>query len=467
MDKATFIEKAKAICQESFHAYFVENDFIKSCKDMPTDRFKSFCIDKLHTCVNYESFMDYLMPTDCYESSAIAENIQLHVPFATEDLCVILLTADINYLVDNGYVLQLHGRTSFVVTQKQEKLEILHLHFALPHKTIRNTHLHGQQEGKDLYINPQANEGAATAAGMYSPNGLIFYQLSGTEQIGLVNESLLKLLGYTSNKELRAHTQGQLEKLVLPEDWPRVRRELSKRDRNKVFNLNASFLGKDGRIVKALLRGHYVENHNQFYILSITPLLVPDEEFAYGDFSEEEKYAEDYSIPYELFLKIALDIFVQYGRERGIPYLLELCTSVLNAHNGWICDVRELDKPMKLVCYYTAPGRKKLLPLKIPSRCSLYYCHKHLTNVFNHFSEMPEPLPSLCFNLGISSLAYHIISFGGKESFILYFLRQENNKPWTENEKKIMHYASKMFALLLDDYAKKHPNQDCLSGGAQ
>ena len=122
MDKETFIKKAQEICRASFIAYFVENNFPKSCKDMPTERFKSFCTDKLHSCVNYEAFMDYLMPTDCYEKSAIAENIEIHVPFATDELCVILLTADINYLVDNGYVMQFHCRTSYVVVQRQGKL---------------------------------------------------------------------------------------------------------------------------------------------------------------------------------------------------------------------------------------------------------------------------------------------------------------------------------------------------------
>mgnify|MGYP003528225272 CR=1 FL=1 len=37
----------------------------------------------------------------------------------------------------------------------------------------------------------------------------------------------------------------------------------------------------------------------------------------------------------------------------------------------------------------------------------------------------------------------------------------------TENEKKIMRYTSKMFAMLLDTYAQKHPVQSILNGGAQ
>ena len=34
------------------------------------------------------------------------------------------------------------------------------------------------------------------------------------------------------------------------------------------------------------------------------------------------------------------------------------------------------------------------------------------------------------------------------------------------NEKRIMHYTSKMFAMLLDGYAQKHPQQSVLNGGA-
>ena len=52
LDKAAFIAEAKQICLESFLAYFVENDMAKSCRHMPTDRFKSFCIKELHNHVD-------------------------------------------------------------------------------------------------------------------------------------------------------------------------------------------------------------------------------------------------------------------------------------------------------------------------------------------------------------------------------------------------------------------------------
>ena len=39
---------------------------------------------------------------------------------------------------------------------------------------------------------------------------------------------------------------------------------------------------------------------------------------------------------------------------------------------------------------------------------------------------------------------------------MLFFQRQEKAKHWTANEKKIMHYTSKMFALLLNRYFQKH-----------
>ena len=48
----------------------------------------------------------------------------------------------------------------------------------------------------------------------------------------------------------------------------------------------------------------------------------------------------------------------------------------------------------------------------------------------------------------------------------IYFLRQKESKPWTENEVKIMNYTAKMFALLLEDYAKKNPVQSVFNGGA-
>ena len=68
----------------------------------------------------------------------------------------------------------------------------------MPHKNIRNIHFRDQEEDRNLYINPsseQATKDAATAAGMYSPNGLIFYQISGKEQINLTNAALFKLFG--------------------------------------------------------------------------------------------------------------------------------------------------------------------------------------------------------------------------------------------------------------------------------
>ena len=469
LDKATFIEKAKQICLESFWAYFVDNDMPKSCANMPPERFKSFCINTLHTHVDYKDFMDYILPTTEYEHSALVEDLRMQAPFATEELCVIFLTAKVFFVIDNGYKIQYNVRISYVVTQKQGKLEILHLHFSLPHKNIRNIYLHDQKEERSLYISPsseQSTRGAATAAGMYSPNGLIFYQISGKEQVNLVNDALLKLLGYAGNRDLLDATQGQLEKLVAPVDWPRIRDQLAKREPGKIFNVNTSFLRKDGTALKVQLRGNYVQKHNSFFILSLTPLLLPDEQLASDSLALEREDSDDYSISYELYLKIALDIFTQYGREHGIPHLLELATTVLNAHNGWICDVRELDAPLKLLRNYTVPGYKKLTPYNMPAHCSLYFAHKFVTNAYNSLQEMPHPIQSICQAQGINAFMLSFITIGNRESFILYFIRQQDAKPWTENEKKIMHYTSKMFAMLLDGYAQKHPQQSVLNGGA-
>ena len=460
MDKATFIAKAKEICLESFNAYFVENDFPKSCKDMPSDRFKSFCIDKLRACVNYEDFMDYLMPTDCYERSAIAENIKLEVPFATPELCVVFLSADINFLIDNGYMLQIHARTSYVVTQRLDKLEILHLHFAIPHKTVRNMQLHRDgQLSSESFPTPNAYvcKGAATAAGLYSPNGLIFYQISGKEQINFVNNSLLKLLGYASNEELFEYTQGQLQKIVLPQDWPKIQAKLAERRPGAAFNMNASFIRKGGSQVKVLLRGNYVKTHNRFYVLSLTPLLVPQSELSYGDFSVENTYTANYSISYELFLKIGLDIFIQYGRENGIPYLLELCATLLNASNAWIVDVRNPKAIADVIYNYTAPGFNTIYPVVMTAQEALYYCHKFRTISFDSLEKTPEPFRSFARERNLHSWMYEIINTKGKESFIIRFFRQQEAPPWTTNEKKIMHYVSKMFALTFDAYDDRHP----------
>ena len=472
LDKATFIEQAKKISFESFWAYFVENDMLKSCVNMPPERFKSFCIDTLHNQVDYRDFLEYILPTTEYEHSAYVEDVQMQVPFATKELCVVFLTAKVFFVIDNGYKIQYPIRISYVVTQNKGKLEILHLHFSMPHKNIRNINLHNQYEQKEnnyLYINPvceQATKGAATAAGMYSPNGLIFYQISGKEQVNLVNEALYKLLGYANNRDLLEHTQGKLERLVAPQDWQRVSKQLAKREPGKVFNMNASFLRKDGSSVHVLLRGNYVEEHNKFYILSLTPLLLPAEQLIDYALLATEKADEDYSISYELFLKIALDIFVQYGRDKGIPHLLELATTVLNAHNGCIFDVRDLKAPIKLVRNYTAPGYKKSVPFPVPGRCALYWAHKFTILKFDNPESMPEPVYSVCQHQGIYAWMFQFITINGKESFIINFLRQKESKPWTENEVKIMNYTAKMFALLLEDYAKKNPVQSVFNGGA-
>ena len=69
---------------------------------------------------------------------------------------------------------------------------------------------------------------------------------------------------------------------------------------------------------------------------------------------------------------------------------------------------------------------------------------------------MPHPIQDLCQQQGITSFMCSIISVAEQESFMLFFQRQEKAKPWTANEKKIMHYTSKMFALLLNRYFQKH-----------
>ena len=162
-----------------------------------------------------------------------------------------------------------------------------------------------------------------------------------------------------------------------------------------------------------------------------------------------------------------MDIFKQYGREQAIPHLLELCTTILNAHNGWLCDVRKLNNPAELVYGTTVSGHKKIGLTNLPSRCCLYFGHRFNTNAFNNYEEMPEPIRSLCRRDGTNSFMFNIITIDGKESFILYFLRQQSSKPWTKNEQKIMHYTSKMFTLLLEDYARKHPLPINHKGGAQ
>lgn len=470
MDKAIFTEKAKAICLSSFMAYFIENDMAKSCAHMPADRFKSFCINTLHNQVDYKDFLDYIMPTENFEDSAIVEDLHLQVPFATDELCVVMLTAKVYFLIDNGYKLSVDCCVTYVVVQKQQKLEILHLHYSMPQNTIRNIKLRQMNQNLPNYT-PPANtyvtKGAATAAGLYSPNGLMFYQIFGKKQISFVNNSLLQLLGYASNEEFFTVTQGQLQNIVAPADWPHVQTQLANEEHGHIFNMNISFLCKDGHPINVLFRGNFVDNHNRYYVLSLTPLLVPEEQLYYGDFSIEKKFTEDYSISYELFLKIALDIFLQYGREKGIPYLLELCCSVLNAPNASITDIRDLYKPLKLIYNHTAPGYKKIIPFSLPAHCALYFIHKFNTNSFDNLESMPEPMRSICEFLGINSWMLQVISIDNKESFILHFLRQEKDKPWTENEKKIMHYACKIFQMVLDSYAKNHHEKSACQGGAQ
>ena len=230
MDKAIFVEKAKAICLSSFMAYFIENDMKKSCAHMPADRFKSFCINTLNNQVDYKDFLDYIMPTENFEDSAIVEDLQLQAPFATDELCVIMLTAKVYFIIDNGYKLNVDCCVTYVVVQKQEQLEILHLHYSMPQNTIRNLRLR-QNDKNAPSFNPSATtyltKGAATAAGLYSPNGLMFYQVSGKKQISFVNNSLLQLLGYASNEEFFTDTQGQLRKLVVPTDWPSIQSQLA------------------------------------------------------------------------------------------------------------------------------------------------------------------------------------------------------------------------------------------------
>lgn len=470
MDKAIFVEKAKAICLSSFMAYFIENDMKKSCAHMPADRFKSFCINTLNNQVDYKDFLDYIMPTENFEDSAIVEDLQLQAPFATDELCVIMLTAKVYFIIDNGYKLNVDCCVTYVVVQKQEQLEILHLHYSMPQNTIRNLRLR-QNDKNAPSFNPSATtyltKGAATAAGLYSPNGLMFYQVSGKKQISFVNNSLLQLLGYASNEEFFTDTQGQLRKLVVPTDWPSIQAQLAQEEHGRIFTMNASFIRKEGSLIEVLFRGNFVDNHNRYYVLSLTPLMVPEEQLYYGDFSLEKKFTGDYSISYELFLKIALDIFLQYGREKGIPHMLELCTTVLNAHNCWVGDVRYLQQPVKVLYNYAAPGFQKLTPIPFITRCALYYSHKFNQNTFNDLSETPEPLRGMCRYTGIASWMFRIITVDEQDSFALYFLRQKDKGPWTENEKKIMHYACKIFQIILDSYAHTHPTGTTCQGGAQ
>ncbi|MGM9528765.1 MAG: hypothetical protein ACI3XH_02010 [Phascolarctobacterium sp.] len=470
MDKAIFTKKAKAICLSSFMAYFIENDMAKSCAHMPADRFKSFCINTLHNQVDYKDFLDYIMPTENFEDSAIVEDLQLQVPFATDELCVVMLTAKVYFIIDNGYKLSVDCCVSYVVVQKQDELEILHLHYSMPQNTVRNIKLRQRDNSLPSYT-PPANtyvtKGAATAAGLYSPNGLMFYQISGKKQISFVNNTLLQLLGYASIEEFLAATQGQLQNIVTPSDWPSVQAQLSKEENGHIFNMNISFIRKDGSLIDVLFRGNFIDNHNRYYVLSLTPLMVPEEQLYYGDFSLEKKFTEDYSISYELFLKIALDVFLQYGREKGIPYLLELCCSVLNAQHANISDVRDLQSPIKNIYNYAVAGYKPIMPYNMPSRCVLYYAHKFNTYCYDNIESMPEPVRSFFTAKGIHSWLFQIITINNKESFLLHFLRQEKDKPWTENEKKIMHYACKIFQMVLDTYAKNHTEASSCPGGAQ
>ena len=69
--------------------------------------------------------------------------------------------------------------------------------------------------------------------------------------------------------------------------------------------------------------------------------------------------------------------------------------------------------------------------------------------------------------MGINSWMLQVITIDNKESFILHFLRQKKDKPWTENEKKIMYYAGKIFQMVLDTYAKNHTEAGFCPGGDQ
>ncbi|MDY4919967.1 MAG: hypothetical protein SO119_02670 [Phascolarctobacterium sp.] len=460
MDKREFAQRAHDICLESFKAYFVENDLPKSMRYMNAESLHSFCLHPKNSLVSCDDFVRDMMPMDDFQAQARIDALKEELTFLAEDFCIILLRAKLEFIIDKCYKMLLPCRVSYFVTCKDDQLEIIHLHFAVPHQTIRTSKLHAALDENTLFDESMSKSellGPAVAAGLYSPNALLYYSLAQEQPITFVNNTLLKLLGYTDSNDFFHKTAGTLEQLVEAQDLPLFTKKLAKHTPGKIIAFNLHCLKADGSAFPVLLRAKYALQKEPHYILSITPLEVPPEELDCGQ-QLPSSTPENYTISFELFMKLALDSLAQYGRKNGRSYgnnnshILQLTASVLNASNAWLDDVRDPEANTRLLASYTAPGAHELKHLPLQSQELLQIIHKFKNKCYNSLQEYPEPLRTYSERVGITSGIHEIIEYDGQEAFVLHIFRQNDATPWTEHELNIAHQAARIYKSILKDY---------------
>ena len=456
MNSLSFLDQARQNTIDFFYAYCHANDMERALSYFSqTSSFISWGKNEVY--LDYAAVAATLHERMTMPYFLELSNVHTEIINATENFCVVLFTANINYHTDKDTAINEFVRATAVFRKEQEFAKIVYLHCSasnMLHSLGRIIPLeHGVEATKQL-TKLECDRSMAIDICNHTPNGLAYFLIGDRYPFVYANQTFCEIMGCEDFADLMLHTKGELECTIYKEDVPMVRQALLSHVNGESYTINYRVVTKQGYFKWVMERGQYISDTDtgeEYYICTVIPLELEQDEFSYGNLVDYS-YIQNAKISVELFLQQTLDYNDFHNRPASCKRLLEHCCNTLQASGGVISAIKDRSQKLELLYYYDVNN--------VPS-----------SNVFDYFTwgQLEEFFTedgfSICSDLNnvpesssedinwrhLRSTMTKIITIKGQPRYLLSVFSRHNVHHWTENEQDILEQASKLYSLLLDE----------------
>ena len=188
----------------------------------------------------------------------------------------------------------------------------------------------------------------------HTPNGLLYCLIGEHFPLVYANQSLCDILGFKDFSELIEYTKGQMDRCIYQADLELLKQVLLSFSNGVPYTINYRVLTKQGQVKWVMERGRYVldaETGEEYYICTIIPLELEQEDFAYGNLVDYT-YIENAPLSVERFLEQTLAYMDFHDRPAVCQKLLQHCCETLQASCGVVSIIHEGSKKIEPLYYY-------------------------------------------------------------------------------------------------------------------
>ena len=456
MTNISFAEQARQRTLDFFQAYCTENNMEKTLSYFSEQ-------SSYIGWGSQEIYPDYAaIVATAHERMTIPfvvqfDNINMETINATDNFCVVLLTANLSYQTDKGATVRELERATLVYRKENGEPKIVYIHSSAANKLHDLGKIlpleHGAEVTRRL-TQLECDRSMAVDMCRHTPNGLLYCLIGEHFPLLYANQSLCDILGFKDFSELMEYTKGQMDCCIYQGDLMFLKQVLVKYTNGLPYTINYRILTKQGQVKWVMERGRYVldaDTGEEYYICTIIPLELEQEDFAYGNLVDYA-YIENAPISVERFLEQTLAYMDFHDRPAVCQKLLQHCCETLQASCGVVSIIHEGSKKIEPLYYYD----KKNFPIDFILSNFYWediapYFTEDGFSLCTDLNNVPScDMYSKCENTLRSGITKTIV-IKGQRKYLLSILHRDKVHTWTESEQDIVLQSSKLFSLLLDE----------------